>query len=739
MSSSTTAQLIISLIDKVSGPAKQAASALQGVGKAAETLASSANAKGVDNLTASVKKAAEAAKGMQKGFQADWSKGFSAEIDKLALSAKKLDEVKRSWKDLLASLQSAGKVRPNDFLPALDAWEKKTLAGLKKVQREAERTGRSTSRLTSGAQWAAGALGVGGSAYAANRVGRASVRAAADYGREGARNYLAGMTPAEIAESKVLAGKYSAQFPSLDQAQIQERIRNMRSFAGSLEAAKPLLEDHLRALVVLQSIKGRERSMDEMQSFMKGLDVLGKNDDPKSIAGLTNAYVKALGVDSDLDMGAFASFARRSKAAGASLSNEFLGAVVPTFLQDMGGPQLGTALGTEVAAMIGGRATKESKSFQKSVGLRDKKGRVVDEKLLGSNPYEWARKYVPDAMRRAKMNPEDEQDVMKFMTRNFSDQTVANLFTKFITQASQVERNKALYGNAPGMEQAASALPGKDPYVAWQGLLSQLTNLVATAADPLVPAATAALNGLAAAIAAISKAAADNPVVAGTATGVGVAAAAGGATWLGAKTLQQAWRFIRGGAPGAGGAGAPAAETAGAAAASASRFGAVASRFLGPLGAVLGAAGGANEVYDTYHKETGTLGDRLRRQRGGKTVRETLREAFEEERQRQSIGWGQGPAPYSTPDPWPDKPVPDRSGDAGSAGAKTGEAYKQSLMRQLDELEALVNTRINGLIQKMSFTASPTISPTVSPKIAPAPAGTRVTDGTYTDFYSSRA
>lgn len=739
MSSSTTAQLIISLIDKVSGPAKQAAAALTGVGKAAETLASSANAKGVDNLTASVKKAADAAKGMQKGFQADWSKGFSAEIDKLALSAKKLEEVKRSWKDLLASLQSAGKVRPNDFLPALDAWEKKTLSGLKRVQREAERTGRSTSRLTSGAQWAAGALGVGGSAYAANRVGRASVKAAADYGREGARNYLAGMTPAEIAESKVLAGKYSAQFPSLDQAQIQERIRNMRSFAGSLEAAKPLLEDHLRALVVLQSIKGRERSMDEMQSFMKGLDVLGKNDDPKSIAGLTNAYVKALGVDSDLDMGAFASFARRSKAAGASLSNEFLGAVVPTFLQDMGGPQLGTALGTEVAAMIGGRATKESKSFQKSVGLRDKKGRVVDEKLLGSNPYEWARKYVPDAMRRAKMNPEDEQDVMKFMTRNFSDQTVANLFTKFITQASQVERNKALYGNAPGMDQAAAALPGKDPYVAWEGFLSQLKNLAATAADPLIPAATTTLNGLAGAISALAKAAAENPTAAGATTG---ALAAGGgalATYFGAKTVQQAWRFIRGGAPGAGGAGALAAEAGGAAAANASRFGALATRFAGPLGAIITGAGGAYHIYDTYHQETGTLGDRLKRQRGGKTVRETLREAFEEDRKRQGVGWGQGPAPYSTPEPWPDKPVPDRSGDAGAAGQRTGEAFRQSLSRELDEALAEATAKINQLIQKMSFTASPTISPTVAPRIAPAPAGTRVTDGTYTDFYSSRA
>jgi hypothetical protein len=535
------ARAVITATDAIGKTLEKIAGKFKGVTQAAKGLEKVGSTAGIDKLAAAAAKLDKVGAG--KGFQANWSKGFTDQVQKMNLASRDMDRVKASWERLLSSLKSGGQIKPAQFMPALDQWEKKTLGQLQRVRREAEQTQRAfatgaASRRNligmSGGRFAAGALGVGSGAYVANRGLRSGIEATSTLEREGARNYLAGMTPAETTRAQAAAQEMAAKYPSLDVSQIMERIRNLRAFTGSLDKGMELLDDHLKGLVLLQSVKGRDRAMDEMQKFTKGLDILGRQDDPKSVANLTNAYVKALGVDSDLDMEQFATFARRSKAAGAPLSDEFLGAIAPTYLQDMGGPQFGTALGSELSQMISGRGTKQSKAYQEKVGLRRGK-QVAGDQLLLSNPYEWARKYLPAAMKRAKLDPENDLDVAKFTSDLFSNQNVSNLFTKFLTQGSQAERNKLLYRQAPGLE-AAEKLPGKDPFVAYEGLLAQTRTFIATLASPLVPQATAAMQSITHAISALTQAAAaSNPkmaeatsqgAVAAGALGLGGAAAA---------------------------------------------------------------------------------------------------------------------------------------------------------------------------------------------------------------------
>ena len=84
-----------------------------------------------------------------------------------------------------------------------------------------------------------------------------------------------------------------------------------------------------------------------------------------------------------------------------------------------------------------------------------------------------------------------------------------------------------------------------------------------------------------------------------------------------------------------------------------------------------------------------TLGERLRAQRGGKSVAETIRNALDE-----------------------------RDG-AANAGAHTAQSFGDKLLAELRRVEAEVRASVSRMIQSLSFSASPSITP----KIAPAPSG----------------
>lgn len=692
---SLTSELIVSLIDKVSGPAKGAAAALNGVAKAEKTLASG-GAKGVDNLASNLERVAKSA----KGLQANWSKGFGDEIAKLGLKSRDIDKLRRSWDDLLRSISAGGTKNMIGALPKLDAWEKSTLASLRRVEREAARVNKTTGSGLGGARFAAGALGVGSGAYVANRGLRGTVKSAAEYEREGGRAYLAGMTPSETVQAQGIARSMSAKYPSLSASQIMERIRSLRSFAGDLNKATRLLEENLQGLTVLQSIKGKDRAMDEMQQLMRGLDVLGKNEDPAYVGRLTNAYIKALGIDPDLNAGQFSQFARKSKAAGASLSEEFLSAIVPTFAQDLGGPELGTALGTEISQIIGGRATKASKAYMQKAGLRDKKGDVVDGDLLKKNPYDWINKYAPDAMRRMKLDPSKEGDILTFASKAFSAQTVANLFTKFITQREQAERNRALQKKAPDMKESSEKLRDKDPFVSAEGFVTQMSNTLGTLADGPMQRVIPLLNAFTDAIGRLNEKLSSNPDVAEK-LGFGVI----GATALGggaiATKLLQRYGVIGAGAGGGalfsgGGAIAGGGFMASDLAATIIKNNPEAAKSLlanSMLGAMSGDSALAAAILHAGPTPSFPKMEGIRTRAGS-----TLRPA------EQSI-WEKGTKPIEHLD---------MSSDAAAAGQKTGEAYKNSVTTALAGVDAIIQAAVQRWSAMLSFSATPTITPKVN-------------------------
>ncbi|WP_336814913.1 hypothetical protein [Bosea sp. MMO-172] len=455
-----------------------------------------------------------------------WGDRFQRELDKLKVAPREFVRIEKSWNSMHRALSTAPRNAAFQ-LGAIKAWETDVLKSLRRVDREQKRV---NGRL-------GGALGVAGGGYAVQRVGRASIRFGADSKREDSRDFLAGLSQSESERLRKASFDLSARFPAIDATTLHERLRDtamaMRDVGKAIDFGDTLAQSQ----VVLESLKGRDAAVDEGRKFFKGLDTLGVID-PKRMKTLLDGWTKALGVEgADLDMGGFLAMVRQSRSAGANLSDRFLMLLAPQLAQDMGDAQLGTSLASGLSQVVGGRATKESKALQTKYGLRDAKGRFLDESTFLSDPFAYLTKTALPALAKKGVNTGDDKALVSLFQKLLSNRTVSDLFTKMATQREQYESKIAAYEKAPGLA-GSDKLMKDDPFVAWSGFTSQMNNLVTSLTSPLMPAATSALNGLSSGIAGLAKSLSENKNVAATA-GIGAGAAgvagAGWLSWRGAK------------------------------------------------------------------------------------------------------------------------------------------------------------------------------------------------------------
>lgn len=357
---------------------------------------------------------------------------------------------------------------------------------------------------------AAGAIGMGGGGYLASRGVRGAVRQGAEGAREAARDYLAGIE-GDSGRIQRKALDMSMKYQSVDANTFHERLRDTALAMGSTDKAFEVSDTIGQASVVLQSLKGKDRALEEGRKFFSALDNLGKNQDPAQVRRLMNGWIKALGVEgADLNMSSLLQIARKAKSGGGGLSERFLMGVAPALSMDMGDNELGTAIGTEISQVIGGRATKQSKALQQKYRLRDKKGNFLHRDMIVSDPFEYTEKVLIPALQRQGIDVNNDGAVIEATSKLFSQQTVANLFSKMIGQREQYNRKLKQYDAAPGLE-AAEKLAGKDPFVAAAAAMAQTANAAQLLAEHAMPAATQALNLYADAMAGLTAKMAANP------------------------------------------------------------------------------------------------------------------------------------------------------------------------------------------------------------------------------------
>lgn len=481
-------------------------------------------------------------KGLSSGAYADQLRALRATAGEMAI-------IQKSARDFQNALKSGGPMKFGRFSDAMGTWRAHTIESLRAVRADISLTERAQHRLFGkfgAGRFAATTLGLGSGAYAAQRGARGTALAGATSIREGARDYLAGVSEADSARLKTRSGELSKAYPSITASTMRERLRDTAMSMRSVDKAFAVADAIAKGTVVLQSLKGKDQAVEEGRKFFRGLDVLGKNQDPKQVEGLFNGYIKALGVEgADLDLGDVLQVAKQSRAAGLALSDRFLMSTVPGLIGDMGAAPVGTALASDLAQTIGGRATKESKAFQQKYGMRDRKGNFIDKELLQSDPdhYAWS-KLIP-AMKKAGVSPDSESGVTEFLSKAFSNRTVGDLFGKLVLQRAQYQGKDAQYQKAPGLS-AATELPARDPFVAAEGFISQLKNFAASLSDPIFPAATAVLNSISGGLGALAQklGAGDNADRIGAFAGTGLLG--GGAVAGGVMAAKGAYQWFTG-------------------------------------------------------------------------------------------------------------------------------------------------------------------------------------------------
>lgn len=589
--------LILRLQENVSAGANKAAKALRGLDQTARGIGQSGSGAAklkqqFDSLNASA----------QKMASAPWGANIQAQFNRLGASAKDLDKIRAAWDALQSRIAAGGltgKLKNNEIA----GWRQSVVGDLTRVRAAMKQTESQAAAFRRGMSNAMKpiytAAGLGTGAYVAGRLGRGGLTASSERQREYFRQEMAAVPGGEREQIATRASQLSQRFPSVDATQIMEMARNARNMMGDTPRGLAVLEEMVKGLVTLQSTKGTDAAGSEISRMLKGIDNLGQNsagalgiENTKSII---DGMIKAIQIEGkDLDVGKLFDFARRAKIAGPGLDTNFIYGVAPAMMQDMTAEGFGTALSSAYKSFVVGDRSQAGKTYmqaQERMGLRSglklntrggvqDKGQFKGDDLLAKNPFEWVKQVLVPALENSGVDMKDDQAVTKAVSGLSANTNATGMLTRMVTQREQVERLINLYSKAMGTGAADSAA-AKDPFVAYQGILSSLNNLSASVGENVMPSIVTGLNALSGAINALGSGiqSADPKVLLGLGAGgaalagftgykmiTGIAALAGaGPTLLTAGVQLQAAAAAlgAGGAVGAGGAAAGGAAAGG--------------------------------------------------------------------------------------------------------------------------------------------------------------------------------
>ncbi len=479
------AEVILRLQDQLSGKAKDAANALKqveaaanGLGKGAGSGLTSASQQ-LKNIEKAALDAAKAGDGL-KG----WGAGFDKSLGRLKMSAGEIDALRQSWRRL--NDEMAKSVLPvSSRSSAMQAWKNQALAHHAGVRQTLKTSDFSVAPVLS---TSARFLGVGAGAYGMGAGVRNVAQAGAKNIREETRDYLAGVSGMDSARLSAAALSSTARYKSVDKSELHGVLRDtMMAFGGGekgLSLALGMSETLAKAATVAQAIKGPEAGIQGLSSMIRAMDTLGRIDSPERMKKIIDGFTKALSVEGpEMNFRDLFTFAKHAKSAGATISDDFLISTLPGLMVDMDARRVGTAFGSTMAQVAAGRSTKQAKSAQRKYGLADENG-FIDIKTAQTNPLEYVMKTLLPALRKKGINTDDNTEITKILGEVFSNQMVADLFTKLVTQAPQYQRNAENYANAKGLD-GADAIEARDATLAWKGAVNSLTQAMAEAAMPI--------------------------------------------------------------------------------------------------------------------------------------------------------------------------------------------------------------------------------------------------------------
>lgn len=346
-----------------------------------------------------------------------------------------------------------------------------------------------------------GVLAGAGAAYGAHQAGhygREIIEKGAEYQREQARGYLAGLTPDEQKHANAQALEMQQRFPSINRVQVLEHLRSLRGTFGDMHHAEQALPDILKSQVVLGSLRGNDRAAHDLDQVVKGLEGAGLAANPAKFNTMLDSFLKASSLFGDTITGeGFREYIQNSKSSKYGLSESYLAGVVPTMMQHDGAGQFGTMQRMAFSALIGDRQTKKATAKQAEFGLRDKKGKLVDQEAFVSDPYQWAVDHIMPGLNKRGIDLQGmgREKGAILLTKMFSNANAGEFFASLLMNQSVVEKDRANLKLAKGRE-AADPLRTLDPNTSLLGLSQAVSTFAQALSSPIVKDAPQYMNAL---------------------------------------------------------------------------------------------------------------------------------------------------------------------------------------------------------------------------------------------------
>lgn len=334
-----------------------------------------------------------------------------------------------------------------------------------------------------------------------------------------------GMKKAEVAEAIRKSWEMTAKYQSQGVISVGEMIKDTRQAYGNTGEAIGNIQPLVQAATVLQGVlggKGRN-AVNDMFDLVKAAELRGISQDPTKVRKFIDDATKVATASGGRITGHdFLGFVQQMKTNAPYVSEEFLGRVAPTLMQELGARTAGTAITSLSQAIVGGKMSKKAMGEFVRMGLVDqsniihttgvgtqiKTGGVKGYELFSQDPYLWAQQILlPAMLSHGGVTPEKRRAMFSALFSNRNAESAANILT---TQSARIEKDRALYGGAKGID-FAEELQKHDYSTVMKSFSTQWNNMLDALGSPLVAPALEGFKSMGNVFSSITQFAAANP------------------------------------------------------------------------------------------------------------------------------------------------------------------------------------------------------------------------------------
>lgn len=358
--------------------------------------------------------------------------------------------------------------------------------------------------LTAGGLMVGAGLGIGA-------LFKSSTTSGEDYLNRVHQLEMAGLKEGELNRAIQASWKTTRDVITSSVSDNIEAILDLRNVMGSLDLAEMALPKVQKAEMVMRASGMGDKAKGQAFDAAKAIDMMNKGLDEASFTRNLESMMRVAQVTGNrITPEVFRMNLKYMRQARYTLSEDYIYSVLPTLMLDLLGRHGGSGshggIGVPVNALhkmvVQGVVNKQSAKRLRALGIFGEgpmlptkdlntmrvRGGLVGADIARKNQYDWAQKVLIPAIYK-KHGKVDDDKLKELINYYFAGnpQTGLDLLLALSTRQEAIERDKALYPQAPSLEQAYQMSLSRSPLTARAGLQAQWYNLQVALTEQVLP------------------------------------------------------------------------------------------------------------------------------------------------------------------------------------------------------------------------------------------------------------